>query len=191
MNFNLNDNSLLAGGTKVFNNGIAGLVKNVKVSVEKKTADAIQTAPDYKVIITDANGSSINQGFYYYTDNANLSKEENDKKAGYGIGRILSIAKSVIPADFVFPDVSGKSVKEITDLLFVIIRDHSENSNVNVFTTYGRKTQPSQYMGLRYFDFIERGGDVSNLRPKGDDLLERLTEDAPATEAKTNGLGDW
>lgn len=192
MTFNLNDNSLLAGGTKVFNNGIAGLVKNVKVSVEKKTADAMQTAPDYKVLITDNNGASINQGFYYYTNNDALSKEENDKKAGYGIGRMLSIAKSVVPTDYVFPDVSGKSIKEITDILFAIIRDNANNGTVNVFTTYGRKTQPSQYMGLRYFDFIERGGEATTLRPKGDDLLERLTEDTPQADTKQSaGLGDW
>lgn len=192
MTFNLNDNSLMNGGTKVFNNGIAGVVKNVKVSVGKKTAEEMQTAPDYKVFITDDNGAAINAGFYYYTPNDSLSKEENDKKAGYGIGRILSIARSVTPQGFTFPDVAGKSVNEITDILFQIIRDNSEGKLVNVFASYGKKTKPSQYLGLRYFEFIEPAGvEPSRLKAKGDDLLERLTEDAPSGEQKGEPTLNW
>jgi len=192
MKFNLNDNSLTSGGSKVFNNGIAGLTKNVSVSVSRKTAEEQDTAPDYKVLITDDSGAQINQGFYYPTTNPQLTDDENQKKAGYLIGRILSVSNAVVPEGYEYPDVNGKSPKEIVDLLFKTIKENADGQKVNVFTTYGRKTQPSQYMGLRFFDFIERATDNSRLRAKGDDMLERLVEDAPANsgESKTSGTGD-
>jgi hypothetical protein len=65
---------------------------------------------------------------------------------------------------------------------------------VNVFTTYGRKTQPSQFLGLRFFDFIESANTQnSKLRPKGDDMMERMVADEPANSSEDNKTtsGGW
>lgn len=185
MNFNLNDNSLVSGGIKVFNNGIAGVVKNVKLSVTKKTPEEQEMSPDYKVIITDDDGAFINQGFYYHKEDSNKSSEQNDKNAGYLVGRIQSVSNSVVPAGFIYPEVSNKNANEIVDILFKIINDNCEGKTVNVLATYGRKVNPSQYLGLRFFDFIESGDAVnSKLKVKGDDMIERMVADESSSKSE-------
>ena len=141
--FNLNDNSLIGGGSQVFNGGIAGKTDDVKVSVTKRTPTDPENQPDYKVFFTDSEGGQVNQGFYYHKDNSLYDETKNKANEGYLVGRVLSIAKSLVPADFVFPDVDGKSSNQILDILFKIIRDHEETTTVSVFTNYGTKTKPS------------------------------------------------
>lgn len=184
MKFNLNDNSLVGGGSAVFNKGIAGKVTNVKIDVQKRRADEAENIPPYKLILTDESGASMNQGFFYHKDNDQYSEEKNSANAGYLVSRVLSAAKAVVPSDFVFPDVEGKTANEIVDILFKIIKENAEDKLVNVFTTYGSKSNPSKFMGLRYFNFIEaQDVSYSRLSPTGNDMMERLVEDAP----KTNG----
>lgn len=187
MKFNLNDDSLMGGGSAVFNNGIAGRVENVKVEVTKRKADDAENAPNYKLVFTDTNGLQVNQGFYYHKDNDMYDSTKNEANAGYLVGRILSAAKTIVPEGFAFPDVEGKDVNEIVDILFTIIRENSEGKIVNIFVTYGTKNKPSSFLGVRFFDFIERPGTASSrLREKGNDLMERLVEDAP----KSSGMSD-
>lgn len=191
--FNLNDNSLVGGGAVVFNNGIAGKVENVKISVEKRSADQPESNPIYKVFFTDGNGAQMNQGFFYHKNNDMYSAEKNKANEGYLVGRILSIAKAVVAEDFVFPDVTGKTVNEIVDILFAIIKENCEGKLVNVFTTYGTKQKPSQYLGLRFFNSVESPNvSYSRLTPKGDDMMERITADAPKENGSApSGASIW
>lgn len=186
MSFNLNDNSLLGGGSVVFNGGIAGKTDGVKLSVTKRQPTDPDNQPDYKVFFTDAEGGQINQGFYYHKDNTLYDETKNKANEGYLVGRVLSIAKVVVPEDFVFPDVEGKTSNQILDILFKIIRDHEDDKTVSVFTNYGNKNKPSQYLNLRYFNFIEKSG-TSNTRLKatGNDLMEKLTEDTSTPSSST------
>lgn len=189
MKFNLNDSSLVGGGSTVFNKGIAGKTDKVKIEVTKRRSDEPESNPLYKLVFTDSTGAQVNQGFFPQKDNENYSKEKNEANANYFLGRILSAAKAVVPEGFEFPDVEGKSVNEIADILFSIIKSHSDGVLVNVFTTYGTKEKPSKYLGLRFFDFIERADNTgySRLTPKGNDMMERLVEDAPKSN---NDSGD-
>lgn len=195
MSFDLNDGSLLSGGSVVLNNGIAGKVENVKISVTKKQPGDNEQAPDYKLFATDQSGGAVNQGFYYHKDKDTNSAEKNKANEGYLISRILSAAKTLVPDDFVFPNVSDKTGKQIVDILFGIIKDNAEGKIVNIFTNYGTKTNPSQYMNFRYFDFIEKTTVEpfkSRLKANGNDLLEKLTADAPVattTSATTTSAG--
>jgi len=51
---NLNDDTFDGGSNvTIFNNGTAGIVENVKLSVRKKTAEDKDRAPDYKLTYTD------------------------------------------------------------------------------------------------------------------------------------------
>jgi len=187
--FNLNEMSTMGNGTvKVFNNGIAGKVENVKVTVTKKEPGEGERNPDYKIVYIDKNGSELGDGLYYnrVEPREGYSAEESAKKASGYVNRILSIANAVVAEGFVYPEVN--SAREAMDTLLKIIKENSEGKFVNVFTSYGTKQYPSTYLGVRYFDFIEKADNTgySRLIPKGDDMMERPVADAPKTEQSTS-----
>ena len=193
--FDLNDEKQFGGAPSILNGGEAGLVKNVKVSVEKKEASDTSNNPDYKVFFEDDQGK-VNEGFYYHKDNDQKNEEQNKAAEKRLVGRVLSIAKSVLGKDYVFPDVAGKTSSEVIDILFNLVNQNAEGKLVNVYVTYGNKGYASQYLGVRYFDFIEPAGtEPTTLKPKNDDILERITpEETPdafaATETST-GSDSW
>lgn len=190
MKFNLNERSMMGtGDIVVFNNGMAGKVEDVKVEVTKRRADEPDNYPAYKIIYTDKNGAQMNQGFYEFTKNAMKSDDENEKLSGYLIDRVISIAQAVVPEGFVYPEIAetGNLVEDTNtalNTLFKVIKDNEVNSLVNVFATYGTKQKPSKYLNMRYFNFIEKAGNTgySKLTEKGDDMMERITEDTPKQE---------
>jgi len=191
MSFNLNDSSF-DGGVAIFNGGMAGKVENVKMSVEKKQPGDADNIPDYKLIFKQENGAAINQGFYYHKNNDNYDAKRNGDLERWTVSRVLSAAKSVVPSDFVFPTVSTS--KEAMDSLFKIIKDNTDDKLVNVFVTYGTTTKPSQYLGLRYFEFVEAANaSPSKLVRKNGDMLDKLVADAPTqNSAATPATGsDW
>ncbi len=180
--------------TAIFNNGIAGKVENVRIEVSKKGSADADNVPDYRLTITDDTGAQINQGFYYHKDNDMRTDEQNEKNAGYLIDRILSAARAVVPNEFKFP--AAENANEAVDMLFAIIREHSKDKRVNVYATYGTKDKPSKFLGLRFFDFIERVNfeGYSRLNPRGNDQMERLVEDAPrdaSTATEQPKSGGW
>ena len=188
MNFNLNDNSLVGGGTAIFNNGVAGKVENVSVEIKRKEASGPLSYSDYTLVITDANGTSLNNFFSYFKNNDNYDAAKNQANQGYLLSRILSIAHAIMPKDTVYPDVSGKSCNEIVDILFRLINDNAEGKKANVFVTYGTKTKPSQFLELRFFNFIEAVDTTkSRLSATGLDMMERLVADAPSAGTGETG----
>lgn len=187
--FNLNDKSF-DGGVAIFNGGIAGKVNNVSFNVERKKSTDIDTAPDYKVIYKDETGSMINQGFYYHKDNAMNSEQKNKDNEGYLVGRVLSIAKAILPKDFIFEQFNTS--KEAIDYLFKLISDNCQGKTVNIFTTYGTVTKPSQYLGLRYFNFIEAvDTQVSRLVKNNTDQMERIVPDSQKTGEEVKQDTSW
>lgn len=184
--FNLNDENF-GGGVTIFNNGNAGKVNNVKISVEKLINKVNPMEPDYRVIFTDNGGNSVNAGFYYHKDNPMKDEKGNKDLELWLVQRVHSIAKAVVPADFVFPEVTNS--KDALDVLLKIVKDNSEGKKVNVFVTYGTKNRPSKYLQTRYFNFIESVDtpeEVSRLKPAGGDLLERLIADDNTTSGTDN-----
>lgn len=179
--FNLNDANF-GGGVTVFNNGNTGKVENVRMSVTKKLSTDPDNAPDYKLIFTDVSGGQVNQGFYYHKNNDLYDTKKNEDMEKWLISRVLSAAKSVIPNDYVFPEVS--SSKEALDSLFKIIKDNSDDKLVNVYVTYGTVNKPSQYLGLRYFNFVEAvdtPANMSRLKSSPNDQMTKVTADEPIT----------
>jgi hypothetical protein len=162
-------------GNSIFNDGVAGLTKNVEIKIEKKVGEG--NTPDYKLIAKDENGQ-INVGFYYPGNNPAKSKEDNEKFAKQQVSRVLHIARAVMGSDYKFPQVN--SAKEAYDTLFELITPHCEGKKFNVYTSYGTTTRPSKYLGFRYFNFIESAdATVSRLRPNNMDLMERVEADKP------------
>ena len=191
MGFNLNDASF-GGGATVFNNGNTGKVENVKMTVAKKTAADPDNGPDYKLIFTDTTGAQLNTGFYYHKDNEMADEKRNRDMETWLVSRVLSAAKAVVPSDFVFPEVS--SSKEALDSLFKITKDNCEGKLVNVYVTYGTTSKPSQYLGTRYFNFVEAADTPANmtrLKPSNTDLMEKLVADAPKTPAAGTSSVQW
>lgn len=162
----------------IFNNGVAGKVNNVKISkVEKKPMDGAPGAPDYKVYFADAS-SEINQGFW---------KEPKNPK--YEIQRMKSIADALVPSDFVYPAVKDGTAAAAIDVLAKVIRDNSPEKLLNVFVTYGTEDYPSNYLNLRYFNFVESSETpeaASRLTARDSDLLIKLEPDAATDETEDN-----
>ena len=191
MSFNLNDSSF-ESSVVIFNNGVAGKVENVTMSVEKKQPGDADNVPDYKLIFKDVNGGLVNQGFYYHKNNEMYDAKRNADLERWTVGRVLSAAKAVVAKDFVFPEVSTS--KEALDSLFKLIKDNSEGKPLNVFVTYGTIQKPSQYIGLRYFDFVESAEtSPSKLNRKNGDMMERLVADAPtqSTSSTSSEASAW
>ena len=183
MKFNMNEE--VGGQITIFNNGIAGKVENVTVSVEKRKADEPDTYPDYKVVINDGSGSiPLTAGFNRV--------EESEVRQDQNFQRLKSVAKAVVPEGFVYPEVN--TYTEAIDTLMKVIKDHSEGKKVNVFTSYGYLAKPSKFLGLRYFNFIENPNEqYSRLKASPTDVLERPTQDEPKVEAAQTGTSsnDW
>lgn len=176
MNFNLNEKA--QGGVTVFNNGVAGKVENVSITVEKRRADEPDSYPTYKLIVDDGSGSTpLNQGFY-------INESDDENRQGMTFQRVKSIAEAVVPEDFVYPEVNG--YMDAMSTLFKIIKENADGKKVSVFTTYGYSAKPSKYLGLRMFDFIQGpNATYDKMKPKPADVLVRPEADAPSTESNS------
>lgn len=178
--FNLNDANF-GGGITVFNNGNAGKVEGVKMSVTKRSVEDPDNSPNYKLVFTDNAGGVINTGFYYHENNNSKTEKQNNDAATWLVSRVHSAAKAVVPANFVFPEV--KTAKEAVDSLFKIIKDNCEGKLVNVYVTYGTVSKPSKYLTTRYFNFVEAADTPANqtrLKPSNNDQMIKLEADAPS-----------
>lgn len=189
--FNLNDNSLL--GNAIFNNGEAGRVKNVTVSVERKALDDMGAGPDVKFHFTDEQGASINDGYFKYSEAPEKSKEDNEKIARMRLGRLLAISNSLVEPGYQYPSTEGASVNQIEELLINTIANHATpERKVNIFVNYGRTSNPSQYLRVRNFDFIEHASVDDNrtrLVVKKDDNMTRMEPDTMPQKPNTGGFG--
>lgn len=174
-------------GTTIFNGGNAGKAENVEISVEKKAKGVQDNTPDFKVFATDESGAKINEGFYYPSPNAQKSQEDNEKAANREVGRVVSIARAIVGANYEFPKVTSSA--EAFDVLFDIIAQNAPGKKVNIFSTYGNVGYPKKFLTFRYFDFIEDAESPSGkLKPKNNDLMERLEQDAPAVQDLSGGF---
>jgi hypothetical protein len=162
----------------IFNNGVAGKVENVTLELQKKQATDAPGSPDYKLFAVDENGAKVNAGFYH---------QDSDKMNDLLLGRVLHVAKAVLGKDYEFPK-TYENHKVAVDTLFKLIKNNLDDKKFNVFTTYGSVGYPSQYLGLRYFEFIEPASvpteetrlfpKLNSKDPSKNDLMERIVPDA-------------
>lgn len=162
--------------SKIFNDGNAGKVDNVTLKVERKKEGDNEKAPDFKLLVTDEAGNSINAGFYYPTKDPSKNDEQNQKYANMQVSRIVHIARAVVGKDYEFPAVKG--VKAAYETLFKIIEDEAGDKKFSVFVTYGSKSYAKKFLELRFFNFIEPAGtNPSRLKATNTDLLVRIDPD--------------
>ena len=185
---NLNGSEFNSPAVTIFNNGVAGKVENVSISVEKRKIEDPDNAPIYKVIFTDAYGS-INMGIYYPTE------ESTDAQNKMLALKCADLVKSVMGDEFIFPEFS--SYKELVDGCMKIIAQNCKDAKVNVFATYGSVGYPKKYLGIyKNYNFIEKyGTNPTKLRltknpnkPQYNDLLERIIEDSTSVQDPNNDL---
>lgn len=182
----LNGKEFTQTSVSIFNNGEAGVVKNVEMKLEKKEPSNTDNTPNFKVIFSDENGS-VNQGFYYFTPNPQDSPDRQKTRETQEVSRVLHLARAVMGADYAFPAV--ETTKQAYDVLFDLIGKNCANKKFNVFVTYGTLGRPNKkgYLGVRYFDFIEPAdASPSRLRTKPQDLMNRIDPDAPKAEGTTS-----
>lgn len=184
--FDLNDEKEF-GGVSIFNGGVAGLVKDVKITkVEKKAADDDSNNPPYKVYYEDKAGNEVNQGWFYFKPYPGADDESVNKSRRGEIARIRSLAVAVVGKDFTLPKV--ESVEEALDAVMKIVKENYEGKTFNVYATYNTKTNPKAYIQLRKYNFIEPAGtEPTTLLPNANDLMEKLV---PENESVTSD-DDW
>jgi len=186
--YNLNDASFNAiEGKAVFNNGNAGVVENVTVSVKKKTAEDKENAPDYKLVFTDANGGSCDMSFWYVTAATEYSSiEEQVKKQGTKMKHVIH---AIYGQDYQIP-VNATNAKELLDQSMKVIRDGLQNpAKFRVFANYGTNSSVKNYIQPRsWVPFIESANvpaTETRLKVGNLDAMARLDADTPNVATKT------
>lgn len=182
----LNGKEFNQSSVAIFNNGEAGVVNNVDITVEKKDPSGASNLPDFKVLFTDEIGT-VNQGFYYFTPNPQDAPERQKTRETQEVSRVLHLARAVMGSDYAFPAV--ESSRQAYNVLFDLISKNTSDKKFNVFVTYGTLNRPNKkgYLGVRYFDFVEPAdASPSRLRVKPQDLMHRIDPDAPKVEGTTS-----
>ena len=180
---NLNDASFDAKTSDVviFNNGDAGLVENVTMTVAKRKPEDKENAPEYKLTFTDANGGSCNTSFWYVDKaTAYATVDEQIVKQGKILKHILH---AVYGADYQLP--SFQDAKGMLDGCMKLIREGAGSGKFRIFANYGTPEYPKQYIQPRsWVPFVESMGvslaETRLVAGKNDNLV-RITPDSNET----------
>jgi len=179
----------------IFNNGEAGLVENVKVSVEKKKVDDKENAPDYKLIFTDESGATCNSSYWYVTTDTQYQTvaQQITKQ-----GKILKhLIHAVYGADYKFPEYPN--AKAMLDGCMKLLKEGlAKSGTFRIFANYGTKEYTKKYIQPRsWVPFIENSSvalENTRLSSSTLDAMSRLEEDnfvSESSSATTDDGDDW
>lgn len=176
MSFNLNDDNYEAGNIKIFNNGVAGVVEDVTLSVERKKEDDKDEAPLYKLIFTDSSGAIINKGLWYAnkaTDYKTIDKVQQDQ------GKLIrNLLKAAYGQDYVIPTFN--SAEDMLDSGMKLLREGlKSNPKFRIIVNYGSVKSVKKFLEVRsWAPFIESMNVEKSELFLGDfDAKEGLKED--------------
>lgn len=192
---NLNDNSFDQGSNvAIFNDGNAGAVENVTLTIEKKKADDKENAPDYKLVFSDSKGGSCNTALWYVNGGTDFNSEaEVIAKQG----KVLKhLAHAVLGAEFQFPEYPN--AQAMLDGVMKLVKEGLPNAGTfRVFANYGSTMSVKKYIQPRswvpFMESMSVSADTTRLIPGNIDAMARLQEDsvaAPATAPASDG-DDW
>ena len=177
---NLNDAKFDAKDIKIFNDGKAGIVENVKLEVEKKSATQTNNTPDYKINYIDSVGS-VNQGFYYIDPN-DAKFDSKIKLQGTALKHILS----TLHFNMEMPKLNFSTTKEMLDNMMSLITKAAANNPVRLAVCYGTTLYPSDYLRVKTFPpFMESMAIAlsdSKLTLGRNDLQFKIEKDNNTTE---------
>lgn len=174
---NLNENSFDSTSVSIFNNGVAGVVDNVKLSKIERKTDPNSNNPDYKLIFVDSNNAEINMAFWYLDQNKDTFAKDLTKQ-----GKMLKHLVSCYHGEnFNFPTFN--TPKELLDTCMNLIMQKALTTPVRVYATYGTTQYPKKYIQIRnYVPFIEpMNVAASRLSSNSIDQMTRIEEDAVVT----------
>jgi len=175
---NLNKSEDFVKEFKVFNDGIAGVVENVKIRIEKKaSSDTDDKKPVYKLIATDSQGAEVNEGFYYHKD----AEEKGFKN--YQAQRLILLARGVFGDDIKFPVWSNPV--EVLDGVMKMVAPALSKGAWRVAIAYGTTKRKESYLGFKSFgSFIQPMSAENKLALDRTDNTERkpLPEATAASE---------
>jgi hypothetical protein len=192
---NLNEASFdAAEGKAIFNNGNAGVVENVSVSISKKKPEDKENSPEYKLNFTDEKGGECSTSFWYVEKDTEYStiSEQIQKQ-----GKSLKHAIHAIYGDgYQFPNFN--SAREMLDGCMKIIRDGvASKPKFRVFANYGTTSSVKNYIQPRsWVPFMEPMSVPladTRLKPGNLDAMAKLQADtvsAPASSSAPSIDGD-
>lgn len=180
---------------KIFNDGKAGVVENVKVRIEKKAAGEDEKKPVYKLIAEDALGE-VNEGFYYQVP------DKEGKINGfnnYQAQKLIMLAKGVMGDDVKFPTFNSPT--EALDGVMQMVAPHLSKKPWRVVVCYGTTKKKSAYLNFRSFGSFIQPMSVENTltlgpsdsivkgeNPKATDAAKLVSEMTPGGNPKNL---DW
>ena len=191
---NLNTSEYDGSDINIFNGGSAGVVENVKVSIEKGEESKPVNYPDYHLVFKDADNGRIDKGFYYLDE-----QNENFKKRLVGMGSELRhVWGNLIGADTPIPEFSGH--KQMVDQMMLKFKEATEASPDVLYrtvATYGTKARPQKYLRIPFFPPYFERMDVkesrvvlprnSRMMPFVEDSKEASYDEVHDKPAETSG----
>lgn len=176
---NLNDAQYEVKSVKVFNGGVAGVVKNCGIRVERRKADEADTAPKYRVIVIDSEGAEVNKGYFGNFEKSSPKALEFFVKE---MKHLAGLFKVELPA----------TIDSYNSLLDITMRgcfENTANRLVNVAVSYGTTKYPNKYLQIASAFAITPITETPYLGP--DALMVRPEPTQPATGTATAPTDDW
>ena len=173
MAINLNDEQYeVAGGCKIFNGGVAGIVNGVKVRVERKKASDADNAPKYKLILKDADDAEMNKGYF----DGNDKPEKSDAAKGFFVKEMKHLAGLF---DVKLPD----TIETYDGLLDTVMRGCYDKGEtlVNVAVSYGTIDRPKKFLEIGSAFNMCKPTEKAYMNPKNQ-LTRVLPDVVPGSE---------
>jgi len=192
---NLNDESYDSKpGKQIFNNGVAGVVENVTVSIEKKKPEDKEKAPEYKVNFTDADGGVVNLSFWYVTEATKWKTVDEQIKAQ--AKSMKHLLHAMLGKETSLPSFS--TPKEMLDGCMKMVHEASKaGTKFRVYANYGNTENPAQYIQMRsWVPFMQAMSDTEELLKKSsiENLIKITPDGATSTGTATSAaavVDDW
>ena len=136
---------------KIINDGKAGEVKNVTMSVIQKSQEHPISYPDFKIVFTQQNGANIDIGLYYFQKKEYETTKDETNRLNRYLFRLMHIVKAVKGQDFA-PVQEFNGAKAAIDFCIDIINKESKGKTFNIFINFGTKKYPSKkgFLEIRY-----------------------------------------
>ena len=178
----------------IFNNGEAGVVKNVTINVEKLGVEYENVEgkklPHYRLVFTDSNGGKTNEGFYYLDkETHNPQYREFDEEVKRQWRKLAHIVEQAGGE----PIQSGENAKALLDVMAKQVKEITNGKTFNVFANYGHANNPKKYIQVRtWIPFVELSDNAESILKKTNiDQIERLVPDSETSTSGGTTSGGW
>ncbi len=176
---NLNKSDDFVKEFKIFNDGRAEVVENVRVRIDKKSTKDNDKSPDYKLVATDDKGD-INEGFYYQEPDKDGNTKGFDS---YQAQKLIQLARGVLGKDVSFPVFN--TPRETLDGVMKMVAPALVNKLFRVVACYGTTKRKTAFLGFKPFgSFIQPMTEMNSLTLSTSDSTVKgvVEKPTPATE---------